>query len=247
MIRMARNPSRAFAALAAVAMGLQFVSSTASAQVIRRSIDEFVAAQGTYCIDDGEGGCFLFVPPVENFLGWFDPRGLGISVDYAGLADDYLEGDLGTSFEGTVTERPLRGGGCLVRVMLHTRDALTWVIPWDPEDENPFGDNDLLFGARVTDIEDGAEPALGDSLLILEYIAPECGLPLLDLIELAFFTPEGYELRSVKFIASADGLLADGTPGRVHVTQVGLFHTGFHGAVADGFPVERITLAPGGP
>src|SRR5262245_41389290 len=53
-----------------------------------RPISEFVSQQGTFCFDDGMGGCFLFVPPIPNFVGWADGRTFnGVSVDYAGLAD----------------------------------------------------------------------------------------------------------------------------------------------------------------
>lgn len=51
-----------------------------------RSLEEFLAAQGTYCIDAGMGGCFDFTPPVPNTLGWGSQRktacrrGVGSSI-----------------------------------------------------------------------------------------------------------------------------------------------------------------------
>lgn len=82
----------------------------------QRPIEDFVSTQGTFCIDDGMGGCFLFVPPIENFFGLSDPKAnLCMSIDYAGLADAWISSvsgggvSFGTTFEGTVTERPLTG------------------------------------------------------------------------------------------------------------------------------------------
>jgi hypothetical protein len=223
---------------------------------VTRPIMEFVDAQGTFCIDDGAGGCFLFVPPVANFFGWTDPKQeLGVSVDYAGLADDAIQelsgGDISfdTTFSGQIVERPLPDGRAEILVTLHTRNALTWAINWDPADPgNPFGDNPLLFGARVTDVLEGAAPALGESFLQVKFINDHPGDPMPDLQQL-FREPEpGQEVIGISFRARADGELReefgvpDGTPGRVEVTQTGIFQTSFQGATADGFPAERITL-----
>jgi hypothetical protein len=56
------------------------------AQTTQRPISDFLETQGTFCIPNGSGGCFLFVPPVPNFVGWGDQAGsLAVSVDYAGF------------------------------------------------------------------------------------------------------------------------------------------------------------------
>jgi hypothetical protein len=48
-----------------------------------------------------------------------------------------------------------------------------------------------------------------------------------------------------KFVAAAQGTLADGTPATRQVTQVGLLANPGQGqGVADGFPAERVTLSP---
>jgi hypothetical protein len=203
----------------------------------QRPIEDFVSAQGTYCLDDGMGGCFLFVPPVANFLGWYDPAAeLAASVDYAGLAVAHAGGAYSTETTGRVTERPLKDGRAEVHVRLHTKNALSWVV--DGFDFN----GPLLFGHRALDVAAGAEPALGESLLHIKFINTAPGDPLPDLIKL-FVEPElGQELIFMSFYAQADGPLADGTPGRVQVVQTGLFMTAFKGATADGFPAERIIL-----
>jgi hypothetical protein len=167
-----------------------------------------------------------------------------VSVDYAGLADDYAAGILGTQTTGTVTERPLSDGRAEIHVRLHTKNALTWVVD-DPADFN----EPLLFGYRAPDlVPDGQEPALGESFLDVKFINTAPGDPLPDLIQLVVAPQAGQELVFLAFRARANGPLRglfgveDGTPGRVTVVQTGLFMTPFRGAVADGFPVERIEL-----
>src|SRR5438105_15461101 len=112
-------------------MGIAFwllVSATvtlAQGKAVQRPIGDFVNAQGTFCIDDGSGGCLIFVPPVANFIGWdtlqeVPPQQGNVqpvrcaSVDYAGLANakfEELSGiSFGTTTSGTVTEHPLADG-----------------------------------------------------------------------------------------------------------------------------------------
>ena len=206
--------------------------------------------QGTFCFPDGGGGCLLFVPPIENFLGQSDPaNGLLSSVDYAGLADQWIQGpngcgmSFGTSFSGEVTEEALEDGRAAVHVVLHTDNALTWVT--DGGDFN----NTLLFGHRAPDVCNGAEPALGRITFIIDFINNAPGAPLPDLLQLFVDPLPGQEFPSFLLTrARAKGPLraafgvADGTSGRFSTTQNGLFMTGGGGATADAFPVERIRL-----
>ncbi len=225
------------------------------ADAVQRPIEEFVAAQGTYCLDDGMGGCLLFVPPVANFIGTSDPaRGICAAVDYAGLADEWITAasggaiSFGTTFSGSVTEQALEDGRAEVHVRLNTRNALTWAT-----DGCDFASSPLLFGHRAPDVLAGADAALGDVHFQITFINTAPGAPLPDLIQL-FFVPEaGQELRMLAVDARAEGTLRaaygvpDGTPGRLTDIQSGLFMTRFMGATGDGFPVERITLHPVGP
>lgn len=107
----------------------------------------------------------------------------------------------------------------------------------------------LLFGQRLEEdpgncgkIPDGSQAALGSSLLHLTFINTAPGAPLPDLIQLFVFPDDGQEPLKISFQGQADGLLAGGTPGRVKVTQTGLFMTNWMGATADGFPAEKIIL-----
>jgi hypothetical protein len=213
-----------------------------------RPIEDFVDPQGTFCFPDGMGGCMLFVPPLENFLGQSDPSNtLVSSVDYAGIGAAWIEDNcpassLGTSFSGSVTERELADGRAMVHVVLHTDNALSWLT------EGGFYPNPLLFGARAPDVCEGANPSLGSITMIIDLINTAPGDPLPDLLQVLVAPLEGQELPRLSLSASGDGELraeygvADGSRGRFHTTQVGLFAVPGMGAVADGFPVEKVSL-----
>jgi hypothetical protein len=234
-----------------VFMAMMMIPNVAFSQVATtiRPIEDFVETQGTFCIGV-EPNCFLIVPPIDNFIGASDPdTGRLASVDYAGLANEWIEGEsggavsFGTETSGTVVERPLEDGRAEVLVLLKTRNALTWVT------EGADFTNALLFGNRAPDVlNDSEEPALGNSFLQVKFINTAPGDPLPDLIQLIFFPEEGQEQLFFALRASAKGELKetfgvpDGTPGKATVTQTGLFMTPFMGAVEDGFPVERIKL-----
>jgi hypothetical protein len=228
-------------------------ADAASIEAVQRPIEEFIAAQGTFCIDDGMGGCFLFVPPVENFFGWGDPaKGVGAAFDYAGLADEAITSlsggaiSLGTTTSGGVTERPLEDGRAEIHVVLQTRNAMTFGIGA----LNDFNTDPLTFGFRAADILAGAPPALGSGTFHLKFINTAPGAPLPDLLQLAFAPEPGQEFTELSIYFRAEGTLhsasgfPEGAPGRLTCTQTGLFFTGFHGAVGDGFPAENIDVRP---
>jgi hypothetical protein len=235
-------------------------ASTAAAQ---RPIDDFLKTQGTFCFDLGQG-CIVFVPPLDNFVGWAKLNNVGIgrgaSIDYAGIAAAYLKDRgirLGTTMDGTVSERRLKDGRAEVSVVLHTTNALSWAVPVDVSepnpDQNPFGDNPLLFGARVPDVVAGAPPALGNSQLKVVFKNSKPGAPLPDLLQLLNEPEADQELVEMSFRGQADGALhatfdvAEGTPGRLTVAQTGLLGRSSHkGATADGFPAELVNLKSAG-
>ena len=212
-------------------------------QAVQRPIEEFVAAQGTFCFDDGMGGCFLFVPPAKNFIGWGDPaRGICSAFDYAGLANEAIKAatggavDLGTTTSGSVTERPLPDGRAEVEVVLHTRNANTF----GQSACNNFNTDPLTFGHRPADVIAGAEAALGNGTFHVKLINTAPGAPLPDLFE-AEVTMLSITYTAFGKLHSPSGF-AEGTPGRLTCIQSGLFFTGFHGAVEDGFPAENILI-----
>jgi hypothetical protein len=225
----------------AFALGVCASGASAFADTTHRPISDFLATQGTFCVDPE---CTLFVPPTPNFVGFTDTvHDLGISFDYAGLSDVPLAGALGTSFDGTISERTVSDGSVIITVHLHTSNALVYVIPFDPtSSDNQFGNNPLLFGTRVTDVQAGAQPALGDCKMDLVFTNSAPGLPIPDFEQLLFAPAAGQAVLSVVFEGSASGHFPDGSAGKVHVIERGILDNGFHGAVADGFPAEFINF-----
>lgn len=240
----------AFMAAAAIGTNVAGLPPT-----VQRPISDFVDAQGTYCIDDGMGGCLLFCPPVANYFCWTNPPAGPLAknacFDYAGLDDQWITAASGgvvsfnTQFSGTITEKPLPDGRAVVSVRLHTENALTWAA------DCPFGfcpdpcAAPIVFGNRVTDVLAGADASFGSSILRVKFINTAPGAPMPDLIQLVFFPESGQELIWVAFVGTAEGTTPDGATACLHATQTGLFMTGFHGAVSDGFPAEVIDIVEG--
>jgi hypothetical protein len=100
----------------------------AAGPAVQRPISDFLDAQGT---------TMVFNAPVPDQLGWANNPDLSNKppfqfalFDYAGLANDYLIShrypSLGTTTDGTITERPLADGRAEVHVILHTTNALAF-------------------------------------------------------------------------------------------------------------------------
>lgn len=238
-----------FLTVVGILIGFAYVA-TAQAKTIQRPIEDFLSAQGTFCFDDGAGGCFLFVPPDPNFLGWnseLDATPVRFAgVDYAGLADAYPGGNK-PQISGTVTERPLKDGTAEITVLLKTKNANMWVIDLDLSGDllDQIANKPTLFGHRSDDVLAGESQALGDSVLHVVFINSAPGAPLPDLLQING-TPD---LKFVAFSTNASGPLtsefgvAEGTPGRCTISQTGLFMTQGKGkALEDSFPAEAINI-----
>jgi hypothetical protein len=220
-------------------------------RTVQRPISDFVDAQGT---------TMVFTPPVPDQEGWANAPTLSNKppfrfalFDYAGLANEYLIShqypSLGTTIDGTVTERPLANGRAEVSVILHTTNALTWAS--DPNFD--LNTSPTLFGDRVKEVLKGATPALGDSVLQVKFNNTAPGAPLPDLVN-AFVLGNalpGQELTFISFRGTATGPLhaiavlgPEGTPGLCLVIQTGLVaKLGGNGRPGiDGFPAELVEL-----
>ena len=222
------------ALLVTLGFGLSTVFAQPSAVTVR-PIQQFVDAQGTLCLGVSPD-CFLFVPPVDNFVGWGDPDALlGASVDYAGLADKATHRKLDTTFDGEINEVALPNGRAEVTVTLATTNALTWLVDLTTGTGNPFTDGDLLFGERVKTNGSIAHPVLGDSELEVVFIHTEPGAPMPDLLQLLFFPQQGQKVLSLNFTATA-------TEGETEVTVTQICPSqcspNFH------FSVETVELLP---
>jgi len=232
--------------LLAVALLLLPVPAMASAPMSTRPISDFISAQGT---TNG------FIPPIPDFIGWGDnPFHQFASVDYTGLAAAWLHAsggpDVGTTVSGTVTERKLSDGRVMVTVVVHTKQAITWV--WGGDGDLATGP--LQFGARANEIlaNPSITPALSNSEFKVQFTNTGPGAPLPDLVN-AFILGNalpGQELRSLMFRSSGTGAIhaifgvLEGTPGQLIVTQTGVLMPHSQAPTYDGFPVERVDLHP---
>lgn len=213
-----------------------------SATSAKRPLSDWLDAQGTYCVDDGMGGCILFEPPAANYLAWTDPARNRIgSFDYAGLANQYIVDNggasLGTTMTGNLIERPLPDGRASVTVILKTKKALTFVA-----DGVDFG-GPLLFGYRPAEVLAGATPALCNGTFQLKFINTAPGAPMPDFMQLAFAPEPGQEITQIVIKCVAKGALralygvAEGTPGQANINQNAKIKNG-----ALTFTVENVTL-----
>lgn len=241
----------------AVDDGPRLGGSLAKDATVARSFEEFIAAQGTYCLPDGAGGCFLYNDPVPNYLAFFDPSNAhAVKADWAGIEGQWIYDETGGAIDvrphldGTVTERVLPDGRALVRAHVHMRHGMIigsdFNIGFTPEA--------TLFGATAQQVAAGdLEPALGKANFLVEFVISEPGAPLPDLMELAFGPGPDEELRSLTFNCYAAGELRelygvpDGTPGSCSATQTALFTVPSSAPGWNAFPVEQVRIkAKGG-
>lgn len=230
----------ALVAVLAIPLTRSGPSAEAQDQVTVRPIEDFLAMQGTWA-------------GFPNFINWVDNEETKrVRVDYAGLLNWYIEDrsdgaiSLGTEMSGIVSEKAMPDGRTEVHVILHTTNALTFVRDLT-QPGAPF-----LFGQPAPPIVFGGRTAsLGSSHWNVTYLTPNPpGAPLADLFRLMLAPEEGEEFVQVLFDASAEGQLRsafgvpEGTPGRVSVTQKGIFNANFEGDIMDAsaFPASRIEL-----
>lgn len=237
--------------LLSLAMATFVVAATAAAQgaAQRLPISAFLDTQGSQNI---------YIPPVPDYWGWTAPPpgvktpapsyvgGNGGSCDYAGLANGWLVEngypDLGTAFSGSVTTRSLADGRMLVRVELRTVNALAFAFRITTPEFGDFAVDPLIFGARAQDVLAGtAPPALGECHASFAW--KQMPGPLVDFNH-AWDQP-GFEIVDISFRANARGLLADGRPGHLIISETGFGRIG-NGAMADGFPAEFVEVRPTG-
>jgi len=211
----------------------------------QRPLSDFISTQGSTS---------LFFPPFPDFIAWTNnnPQTRFAAVDYTGLVAAYLQSHggptLGTEVDGTVSERALADGRAEVTVNLHVKNAMSWVcgLPGD------IVTNPVLFGHRQGDLlaDPSLKPGLSNANMEVVFINDAPGAALPDLVTafiLGNSTP-GQELKFLKFRSDGPGPLHaasgvnEGTPGRLQITQTGLFVTGGGGATGDGFPAEHVEL-----
>jgi hypothetical protein len=103
----------------------------------------------------------------------------------------------------------------------------------------------LLFGQRAADILAGAQASLGSCSFNVVFRNPAPGAPLPDIEELLLC--RFADVIFISFVGQSDGLLANGQPGRLDVTQKGLLQAFAHAnpnsrVALDAFPAEHINV-----
>lgn len=189
--------------------------------VSTRPLSDFLDAQGTTS---------LFFPPVQDMLAWTDgpPEVINFGlVDYAGLANAYIEAttgaSLGTRVNGKVLECARADGTALISVVLSTQNALGFAQSVEALIENNFDflNTPTIFGAKAQEVVDGAEPALGTSHFRTTFVIGQPGDPLPD-IRIAFQdnVPDVRPI-TLDFRSTTTGTLPDGTRAHMRIQQVG--------------------------
>jgi hypothetical protein len=226
------------------------VTRTSSGSVgvlAQRPLSDFLSAQGT---------TNLFFPPFPDYIGWANnnPQTRFALIDYTGLAAAYLAANGGPSIDtqvtGDVSERALSDGRAEVTVNLFTTNAIAWAVGV-ADITGP-----LLYGYRPADLltDPSLQPALSRVEMHVVFTNDAVGAPLPDLVN-AFIlgnATAGQSLTTLSFRSSGNGPLraafgvADGTPGRLDVSQSGILHASGQGATADGFPAEVVNIGPVG-
>jgi len=225
--------------------GLLGPISASAGTTTTHSIQDFIAVQGTHCFADESGNCILFAPPAPNYVFWANGVNDRVAaVDYAGLEATYLAAHggpaLGTTFSGSVSQQVLADGREKVSVVLRTHNAASRAMRLSTAEP--------LFGYSVPELLAGARPALGDSVMELVYINPTVGWPLADLGQLGFAPTPGQVVVFLHFEATAAGGLrsgfgvGEGTPGQLHVNQVGLIGKPYGARHFNPFPAELVDL-----
>lgn len=129
----------------------------------KRPLDEFL---------DEQGSGSSFFSPVPDYVGWTDGAFTTFAlVDYAGLADAYLGGALGTKVRGHVIECPLPSGQAKILVALITTRALGFAQSIQALIDNGFDflGTPTIFGNKAQDVADGATPAVGPATLLASF------------------------------------------------------------------------------
>jgi len=197
--------------IGALAVGAFVLPSVADAgppdcrgHVTQRPIADFLEAQGTNS---------TFFPPVPDYVGWTDGDFTTFAlIDYAGLANDYIDDETGTSLGtetlGLVKERECVGGEAEVveaevNVKLFTKNALGFAQNIQDILKDGFAAAPTIFGNKAVDVvAEDADAALGSATLDVTFriAAPGAALPdLLDVVNTNDYDPVKLHFHSVTF------------------------------------------------
>jgi hypothetical protein len=205
----------------------------------QRSFSEWLTAQGTFV---NPANCASLVS------GWAT-RDLATfaRADYSGKICDCITAQGGPvftpSFSGTVTEQDLPDGRAEIHVIHHFTN--THVVARDLTQTGNPAPAILGFNAPELFGHPELQSALASGTLQARFILPHPDFPLPNLAEVNTLS------LSIRFqgsgpLRAAFGV-AEGTPGKVLVSQTGLFNVPGQGnGVADGFPAELVRVFQAG-
>ncbi len=188
--------------------------------------EQFLAAQGTYCVRDIPGDCDVIdTYGLGYLLGWCvlscadNP---GLSADFAGVNRAWwdrngLPSYAPYSYTGGVTESRLPDGRRRLVVNIHARNTFVMLSTY-------------VNGLAVLVGADGSEypiisdqpktPALGDVSLAAELILPATYVGMPDITHFTFFPAEGMEIRRLSLTMSTSGPLRAAYDGLAAGTNV---------------------------
>lgn len=178
--------------------------------VTERPLSDFLKAQGT--LNDPP----QFFPPAKDYVGWAGGNGVNFAlVDYAGLADKYIQAQtgrsIGTKVHGIVLECTLHTGKAQVSVTLVTTKALGFAQSIQDLTDNNFDflNTPTILGTKAQDVINGAKPATGSVNLSTTFTlpAPDANLP--DLIDV-IFNPANYAPVKISFKSTTQSKCSNG-------------------------------------
>ncbi len=174
---------------------------------------------------------FISVQGPNQATAWSDPAtGNFMVFDAFGKRDDTNGLNLGTTITGRVTNTTIGDGTDRVTVIVHTKNGLCYGF-------TPAGQ---AFGHTVGQVLGGAPPALGQAITSATFLRIT-GSPLPSWNTLLFNPGATYILEKLATTIQCEGELLvasgfpDGTAGKAHTRQTGLFQTG----VPSGCPIEQ--------
>lgn len=220
-------------------------TSTSYAQY--RPLSDFLRMQGTFCLDGAEG-CKLFVPPVSNYIAWYDQEhGMAISVDYANVFNKWAISQgypsFGTQISGSVTERPTGDGRAYVFVQLRANNASMFMT----QGLN-LAEDRLMLGTRPKEMTGGtstttsAQAALGQVSFDIGFINSGMGRPLPDLMALILKPESGQQYINSTFRFEGDVNYTD-QYGNVSPSHISISKTG---EIVQQYPGSTVMTPPMG-
>ena len=229
-----------FAALALmVSVGVGHPNAAGTRQ---RPFSDWLNAQGSLL---NAGNC------ASSVLGWLTPDFVTFArADYSGKIGDCITSHGGPvftpEFSGTVTEHDLPDGRAEILVIHHF--ANTYVVARDNTQPTPPGiPAPAILGFNATELFGHPElpSAVARGTIQVKFIIDHPGDPLPDLSTINLLS------LSARFQGSGPLRAAfgvdEGTPGKVVVSQTGLFNIPGQGdGVADSFPAELVRVFKAG-